>query len=217
LSEVLTEQKLHNNNTQWQKCCCVFIYKHFEISWRQIHPMKKAIFFLSVLFCLQFSSYSQEVGYNTTDIGAEFGHSTGDNVFNLHVAFNSKLHHSFIVRIGYNSVTEEQSAVLKNEKGGGVIAGLGYRYFFAYRPHFFFLGARVDYRNLNVEWSDTNSGGKYKLSNYFIGAETGFKFLINDQVFITPTVGLGIISGKEEGLVQTGFTVLPGISAGVQF
>jgi hypothetical protein len=179
--------------------------------------MKKAIILSGLFLSICTVSFSQEVGYNTTDIGAEFAHYTGGNVFNLHVAFNAKLHHSIILRAGYNAVNEQQSTALKNEEGGGITAGLGYRYFFSYRPHRFFLGVRADYRNFDVKWSDVNMGGKYKINNYFFGAETGYKILINDQIFITPTVSAGFITGKEGGPVRTGFSVLPGISIGAQF
>jgi hypothetical protein len=178
----------------------------------------KKVLTLSLLFLsVSAFSFSQEVGYKTTDIGAEYGHYTGGNVFNLHVAFNSKLHHSFIIRAGYNAVSEQQSTFLKNESGGGITAGLGYRYFFSYRPHRFFLGVRADYRKFDVDWYDVNSSGNYKLNNYFIGGEAGYKLLINDQIFITPTIGLGVITGIDGGPVRTGFSALPGISAGVQF
>jgi hypothetical protein len=183
--------------------------------------MKKAIITIITLILYSNHSFSQEVGYNTKDFGAEYNYYTGGNIFNFHIAFNSKLHHSIIVRVGYNAVNEQHTSIFTNEKGGGLSAGLGYRYFFAYRPHLFFIGAKLDYWNLNISWYDTYSGGRYKASTVFTGAETGYKFLINDRFFITPSVGLGAqiaIGGKTApNSTPTGFTVLPGISTGVQF
>jgi len=183
--------------------------------------MKKAIITIITLILFSNRSFSQEVGYNTKDFGAEYNYYTGGNIFNFHVAFNSKLHHSIIIRAGYNSVNEQHSSSFTIEKGGGLSAGLGYRYFFAYRPHLFFIGAKLDYWNLDISWNETYSGGRYKASSIFTGAETGYKILINDRFFITPSVGLGVVnaigSNTNKNSTRTGFTVLPGISTGVQF
>ena len=183
--------------------------------------MKKAIIAILTLTLLSNHSFSQEVGYNTKDFGAEYNYYKGGNIFNFHVAFNSKLHHSIIVRVGYNAVNEEHTSIYTNEKGGGLSAGLGYRYFFAYRPHLFFIGAKFDYFNLDISWSGTNSGGRYKASSIFSGTEIGYKFLINDRFFITPSVGIGVLSAIGSNTLssstRTGFTALPGISTGIQF
>jgi len=183
--------------------------------------MKKAIITIITLTLFSNHSFSQEVGYNTKEFGAEYNYYTGGNILNFHIAFNSKLHHSIIVRVGYNAVNEQHTSSFTNEEGGGLSAGLGYRYFFAYRSHLFFIGAKFDYWNLDISWNDTYSGGRYKVSSVFTGAETGYKFLINDRFFITPSVGLGVVnaigSNTNKNSTRTGFTVLPGISTGVQF
>ena len=183
--------------------------------------MKKAIIAIITLMLFSNHSFSQEVGYNTKDFGAEYNYYKGGNIFNFHVAFNSKLHHSIIIRAGYNAVNEQHTSSLTNEKGGGLSAGLGYRYFFGYRPHRFFIGAKFDYWNLDISWSDTYAGGRYEASSIFSGTEIGYKLLINDRFFITPSVGIGVVSAigsnTNPNTTRTGFTALPGISIGVQF
>jgi hypothetical protein len=183
------------------------------------HPMKKAAISITLFVSAIFFSQAQEVGYTTTDFGAEFSNYPGGNMFNFHLAFNAKLHHSIVLRAGYNAVNEKHSVALTNEKGGGFAGGLGYRYYFAYKPHQFFIGARADYWNFNISWSGTNSGGRYKASSIFAGAETGYMLLLNDRFFITPAVSLGMVSvsNSSAGPTRSGFTVLPGFSAGVKF
>ena len=178
--------------------------------------MKKAIILLAVLAC-SFPSFSQEeVGYNTTDVGAEFNHYSGGNIYGVHLAFNAKLHSSFIIRAGYNIVNENYSGNYQNEKGGGIAAGIGYRYYLRYKPSGFFIGARADIWNMDIDWTKNLLTGNTK-STFFIPAfETGYMLVANDWFFFTPSISVGsrfnVKSGTES--IKDGLLVSYGFSAG---
>ncbi|TMI64791.1 MAG: DUF3575 domain-containing protein [Bacteroidetes bacterium] len=180
--------------------------------------MKKAITSFFTAFILFISAQAQEVGYNTTDIGAEYQNYSDCNIIKLHVAFNSKLHHSFHFSVGYNSMSNDDLPVGVKEFSGGIAAGLGYRYYFAYRVHGIFIGARFDFLSGKTELS-TSSPETRDASRLMPAAELGYMFLINDMFFITPSVSLGarLKLNSESDLLDEGFTFLPGVSIGFKF
>ena len=178
--------------------------------------MKKAIILLAVFACSSHSFSQQDVGYNTTDVGAEVNHYSGGNIFNLHLAFNSKIHSSFVIRAGYNMVNESYSDSYQKENGGGFIAGLGYRYYFRYKPHGFFIGARADVWNMDIDWTKNLLTGNTK-STFFVPAfETGYMLVANDWFFFTPSISIGtkinVKSGTES--LKDGLLISYGFSAG---
>ena len=181
--------------------------------------MKKTIlsFFTSSFFVFHLSA--QEVGYNTTDIGAEFNNYAGGNIFNLHVAFNSKLHHSFIIRAGYQSVNEKYNSTLLNENGGGLMCGLGYRYYFTYKPTRLFMGVKFDYWKLDIDWNNTGTNGNINGSSIVPAIEAGYMFNFNDRFFLTPAITAGTIANSTNASAQmkNGFLFTAGLSAGVKF
>jgi hypothetical protein len=182
--------------------------------------MQKAITSFFTVFILFTSAQAQEVGYNTTDIGAEYQNYSEGNIIKLHVAFNSKLHHSFHFSVGYNSMSnDELPAGIKNYSGG-IAAGLGYRYYFAYRPLGIFIGARFDFLTRKTEIT-TASPEKINASRIIPAAEIGYMFLINDMFFITPSVSLGASvrtdSKYQSDFLDEGFVFLPGVSIGFKF
>lgn len=181
--------------------------------------MRKLIVSIICFFILSFQSYSQEVGYNTTDIGAEFNHYSGGNIYNLQLAFNSKLHHSFLIRVGYNSVNGSYSDKYENEKGGGFVAGIGYRYYVLYRPRGFYIGPKVDYWKMNIDWTYNFSIGNSKTVLLVPAVETGYMLLVNDLFFITPAVSLGTRVNLKSAVnpLKDGLVIQFGISAGVKF
>ena len=179
--------------------------------------MKKTIILFIAFFACTFYSFSQEeAGYNTTDVGAEFNHYSGGNIFNLHVAFNAKIHGSLVLRAGYNMVTENYSGSYQNEKGGGFMGGLGYRYYFRYKPYGFFIGARADIWNMDIDWTKNLVVGNTK-STFFIPAfETGYMVVARDWFFFTPSVSVGSRINLKSDVVslKDGLVVLYGVSAG---
>ena len=179
--------------------------------------MKKTIIVLFVLFVCSFHSFSQEeVGYNTTDVGAEFNHYSGGNIYNLHLAFNAKLHSSILIRIGYNSVNENYSDDYQNEKGGGVTGGIGYRYYFRLKPYGFFVGARAEVWNLDIDWSKSLVTGNTKSTFFTPAFETGYMLVARDWFFFTPSVSAGtrINIKSDAGSLKDGLVVFYGFSAG---
>jgi hypothetical protein len=182
--------------------------------------MRKAIASFFTVFILFISVQAQEVGYNTTDIGAEYQNYSEGNIIKLHVAFNSKLHHSFYFSVGYNSLSNDNLPLGVKKYYGGIAAGLGYRYYFAYRPHQFFVGARVDF--LSRKWElYTVEPEKFPASRIIPAAEIGYMFLINDMFFITPSVSFGASiktnTKYDNDFLDEGFVFLPGISLGFKF
>ena len=164
--------------------------------------------------------HSQEIGYTTTDIGAEVQwYSAGGYIAALHLAFNGAVHSGFQVRAGYNKVDRSDWGVHTAETGGGVGGGIGYRYYFPFRPHQFFLGARSDIWRLKIDWKDPLNSGTTQTWTLHPAAEAGYMFLVNDMAFITPAVSAGYISNLvTDGVnVGEGFTFSAGISIGVKF
>ena len=185
--------------------------------------MKKAIISVTLLFAGVIYSHCQdgvEVGYNTTDIGAEYQYYKEGSIYKLHLAFNSKLHHSFHVSVGYNSVRNDDLPVGINKFHGGIAACLGYRYYFAYRPHHAFIGVRADFISRKTEIS-TVQPEKINSSRLIPAAEIGYMFLINDMFFITPSFSFGATvktdSKYDNDFLEEGFVFLPGISMGFKF
>jgi len=179
--------------------------------------MKKTIIVILALFACTFHSFSQEeVGYNTTDVGAEFNHYSGGNIYSLHLAFNAKIHSSFIIRVGYNAVNENYSDNYQNEKGGGIAGGIGYRYYLSYKPHRFFIGARAEIWNMNVDWTKSLIAGNTKSTFLTPAVETGYMFVVRDWFYFTPSVSVGsrINLKSDVGSLKDGLVVFYGLSAG---
>ena len=178
--------------------------------------MKKFATALSFIL-LAASAYSQEeVGYNTTDIGAEFQWYPSGTITGLHLAFNSKLHNSFLIRAGYNKADRKDNGEHASEKGGGWGGSLGYRYYFRPFPHKVFIGLRTDIWRMNIDWTDGPLFGETKTWTLQPTFELGYTFIINDQAFITPVLSNGVeVNLKTDGQkVGQGFITMVGISAG---
>lgn len=174
----------------------------------------------TVLFVILSScTQAQEVGYRTTDAGAEIQWYPAGGIMAIHLAFNAKLHHSFYTRLGYNMANRKNFGKHDDEQGGGFGATFGYRYYIKYKPVGFFLGGRTDLWALNIDWKQGTESGTSKVTVFQPTAELGYTFLINDQVFITPTFTNGFeINIKTRGEpVGEGFITLLGLSAGIRF
>ncbi|MFT5155629.1 MAG: hypothetical protein ACI83I_000160 [Bacteroidia bacterium] len=69
----------------------------------------------------------------------------------------SFLHHAFNQRIGYNQTKRKDfSGYNDDEKGGGIGISLGYRYYFKQECSGFYLGSRLDWWNMKVDWIDSS-------------------------------------------------------------
>jgi hypothetical protein len=182
---------------------------------------KKILLSLSLIISMAFSVTAQEsVGYTTTDVGGEFQwHSPGGYSGMLHVAFNGEIHSGFQVRAGYMIADRKDWGEHVIEKGGGPGGGLGYRYYFPYRPHQFFLGIRSEIWRLKIDWEDALLKGTTKTWTIQPAAEAGYMILINDMAFITPAVSAGYFSNlsTDGAAIGEGFVFSAGISIGLKF
>ena len=183
--------------------------------------MKK---YFSILFCMFFISFlsrAQEAGYNTFDIGAEYQHFNSGSEMNLQVAFNAKIHHSIVVRAGYSSAARETPATHSSEEGNGWSGSIGYRYYFSVLPKRFFIGARAGIASMDMKWTFHTIEGTSSIMVFQPAFETGYTFLINDQLFITPHLSAGIqttMNNKGEKVAYgDGFNGGGGISVGWRF
>ena len=182
--------------------------------------MKKTIL-LGILIYLCSISYSQEMGFNTTDIGAEYNYTSSYSSYSMQLAFNAKTHHSIIIRGGYNKIQSDPTTADNNESGNGWSASLGYRYYIKVLPRRFYIGTRVEVSNLDINWSKFIGGGTSKIIVLQPSIETGYTLLINELFFITPYVAGGFqttLKTKGETVnYGNGFIPFAGISAGFRF
>ena len=181
--------------------------------------MKKATtsFFLVFLFI---AAHAQmEVGYNTTDVGAEFQWYKDGKFIGLHLATNAKLHHSFHATIGYYMAGDPTAAFYYNQNNGGLGVGLGYRYYTGLRPHRFFIGTKADLFTYKVSLDTQTSEGPYTSMIFIPSLQTGYMILINDMFFITPTASIGYKTNLQSkmSLDEKKAVGLFGISLGAKF
>lgn len=183
--------------------------------------MQKPILLIITCFLLSIAPRSQDFGYRTIDVGAEFQVDPDGAAYQLHFAFNAKTHHSFVLRGGYHKAGLVRTALHDGEEGSGWGGSLGYRYYVGVMPRRFFVGARADIRVMTIHWSIPVTESDTKLTIFQPSLEAGYTFLINDMFFITPYVAGGPqVKLKTEGdkvNYGEGFNTLFGISAGWRF
>jgi hypothetical protein len=181
--------------------------------------MKKAAIIFFLVFLFNASNAQMEVGYNTTDIGAEFQWYKDGKFIGLHVATNSKLHHSFHATIGYYIAGDPTASFYYNQNNGGLGAGLGYRYYTNLRPHGFFIGARADLFTYKIMLDTQAPEGPHTSMIFIPSLQTGYMILINDMFFITPTASVGYKTNLQSKLSadEKKSVALLGISVGAKF
>ena len=181
--------------------------------------MKKAAIIFFLVFLFNASNAQMEVGYNTTDIGAEFQWYKDGEFIGLHVATNSKLHHSFHATIGYYIAGDPTASFYYNQNNGGLGAGLGYRYYTNLRPHGFFIGARADLFTYKIMLDTQAPEGPHTSMIFIPSLQTGYMILFNDMFFITPTASVGYKTNLQSKLSadEKKSVALLGISVGAKF
>jgi len=181
--------------------------------------MKKAAIIFFLVFLFNASNAQMEVGYNTTDIGAEFQWYKDGKFIGLHVATNSKLHHSFHATIGYYIAGDPTASFYYNQNNGGLGAGLGYRYYTNLRPHGFFIGAKADLFTYKIMLDTQAPEGPHTSMIFIPSLQTGYMILINDMFFITPTASVGYKTNLQSKLSadEKKSVALLGISVGAKF
>ena len=174
-------------------------------------------FFLVFLFI---TSHAQmEVGYNTTDVGAEFQWYEDGSFIGLHTAINAKLHHSFHGEVGYYIAGDPTASYYANQNKGGLGLGLGYRYYTKLRPHAFFIGVKANLFTNRVVLLGTQDQEEHTSKIFIPAFEAGYMILINDLFFITPSVAVGYKTNLESilSLDEKKAVGLIGISSGFKF
>lgn len=140
---------------------------------------------ITLFFCSTITAHSQDLGYNTKDIGLEYIWVRDNPSINLQVALNAKIHHSFIASIGYKEAWRPITTTHNNEKGTGFASSVGYRYYFKVIPKGIYLGLRAHVWSLSMYKTANLTAPK---DNLIIGqpaAEIGYTALLNDLVFLT--------------------------------
>jgi len=183
--------------------------------------MQKRLFALLSITLISISSRSQDVGYRTIDAGAEYQYTKDGPVINLQLGFNAEEHHSVIIRGGYRKVSGQATAGHTDESGTGWGGSVGYRYHFSVIPKRFFIGARAELWNINVNWNTPEEKGTSRRLVLQPAIEAGYTFVINDYLFITPNVSASIqttLQTKGEAVAYgTGFMPMAGLSLGWRF
>ena len=181
--------------------------------------MKKATTFFLFVFLFKAADAQMEVGYNTTDVGAEFQWYKDGKFIGLHLAANAKLHHSFHMMLGYYMAGDPAGTFYDNQNKGGPGAGLGYRYYTNLRPHGFFIGAKANLFTNKVMPHPPTAEGPYTSMIFIPSLQTGYMLLINDMFFITPSVEAGMktnLQGKLSAEENKAVALLS-ISIGAKF
>ena len=182
--------------------------------------MKKATTSFFLVFLFTTSQAQMEVGYKTADVGAEFQWYEDGSFIGLHLATNSKLHHSFHATIGYYMAGDPTASFYYNINKGGLGGGLGYRYYTDLRPHGFFIGAKADLFTYKVGLKTQTLNIEPRTSMIFIPSlQTGYMILINDMFFITPTASIGYKTNLQSDMSidENKAVGLFGISCGFKF
>lgn len=181
--------------------------------------MKRLITIFFLVFLFNTSHAQMEVGYNTTDIGAEFQWYKDGKFIGLHIATNAKLHHSFHSEIGYYMAGDPTASFYDNQKKGGLGLGLGYRYYIMLRPHAFFIGVKANLFTNEIILLGTQDPETHTSKIFIPSLETGYMILVNDCFFITPAISIGYKTNLESimSLDEKKAVALLGISVGAKF
>lgn len=182
--------------------------------------MRRTLIAFTIL-CFSFSVTAQDVGYRTTDVGATYQYSPDFHTFSLHLGFNSEEHHSFVLKGSYISSAKQKTSSHNSESGSGFGGYLGYRYHFSVIPKRAFLGLGLGFQSMTIDWTGLLFTGNTKTSILQPTLEAGYTLVINDYMYITPSVS-GIIQTKLSSKGQdvgygSGFAPAAGISIGWRF
>lgn len=182
--------------------------------------MQKLLLAIALLF-IHAAARSQEAGFRTTDVGATFQYSPDFNTYSLHLAFNAEEYHSFILKGNYARSGSRKTSTHTSESGSGWGGYLGYRYHFSVIPKRAFLGLGAGIQSMKVNWSTPLLEGSTNLLLLQPTLEAGYTLVINDYMYITPSVSgilLTKLSSKGADVdFGSGFVPAASISMGWRF
>jgi hypothetical protein len=183
--------------------------------------MKKPFLIVLALLCYSFAAYSQDLGYNTIDVGMEYKWSSNSPNINLQLALNAKIHHSFLISAGYKSAYKPIPNTHNNEKGRGWGGSLGYRYYFGVVPKRVFLGIRGEVWSFGMYRTANETAENVQVMIFQPHIEAGYTAVINDIFYITPLVSyskqITVSSDGDTFLYGNGYVPSVGISMGWRF
>ena len=186
--------------------------------------MSKKILFILIFSLYSFVSFSQNETGVYFDLGVEAQQYPTGFLLGARAEIGIASHHALDVRIGYNSLDHKDFGEHESEIGGGFGFTLGYRYYFKPENRKWFLGARSDFWWNEIDWEDNirNPNQMVGTTNVVVLQPTaigGYRFLLNNNFVITPTLAFGAeINIKTEGEdVGQGAIVLWGINLGYKF
>lgn len=186
--------------------------------------MVKQVLLLILPVLLSRYASAQDFGYRTTDIGAGYQYYPHGSVYTLHASFNAKLNHSFQLKFGFNQLSPHKTHNhLENGEGWG--GGIGYRYYFTPVTKRFYAGINADIwvMKILIDYSPAGGPALFPKNAACIepSVETGYTFLINEAVFITPYAAAGFQATSQTTATDQqygkGFFPAVGIRAGIRF
>ncbi len=150
-----------------------------------------------LLLSLFFTSLSaQDDSNHFRDIGLEIQQYPTGYLLGLRAEWELTPHHNITLRAGYNGLDHQDFGVHESEIGGGFGGTLGYRYYFKPNAQAFFLGARADLWQNEVDWKDNigTPGALFGTTDVWVLQPTaiaGYLFLLQDHWVFTPTLAFG--------------------------
>ena len=113
----------------------------------------KKIYLLFVFFAVVNSAIGQEKEGKFFEIGLEFQLYPTGYLAAVRGEVGLAPHHAVDFRVGYNGLDHGDNGVHNTEEGGGLGGSLGYRYYFNPAHKKWFIGARADLWNNDIDLS----------------------------------------------------------------
>jgi len=185
----------------------------------------KKIYLLFAFFAVVNSAIAQEKGGKFFEIGLEFQLYPTGYLAAIRGEIGLAPHHAVDFRVGYNGLDHGDNGVHNTEVGGGLGGSLGYRYYFNPAHKKWFIGARADLWNNDIDWSDPIPDSSEIIegnSQVLVLQPTaigGYRWEVSDHFAITGTVAFGaeiniITNGAQTG---EGAIVLGGLNVTYRF
>ncbi|MFT5832754.1 MAG: hypothetical protein ACI97N_000367 [Cognaticolwellia sp.] len=138
---------------------------------------------------------SQKLKIPHLNIGAEVQFYPAGWIYGARADLYLGKHANWNFRLAYNDIDRKDFSTKNDtEVGGGFGASLGYRYYFGKRKGLF-LGARMDIRDLTIDWKDADNlvvqEGSTDILVFQPTAEIGYQIILKKHWAIAPTWSTG--------------------------